>query len=686
MQARLVGIHANGQALLRWAPVNFGSWQRGISQGYRLERYTIVSNGSELPSAQILASKLVLVSRLLPQSEQVFEAMSDTSNVAGVAGAAIYEDSVQVVVSTGDELIRAISTSQQNDTRYGLGLFAADASFNVAKAMALGYADNQVAANSVYEYRIQFFGADTTQSTGSWSKRIDTRIAESLPVLPMPAAEVNVKRVLLKWSKAGLDEYYSSYSIERSSDNGQSWQKRNQAPILPPETDQASNPDVLLYADTLDSEAITYQYRIRGHSIFGISASGSSTNAKSTPALLADKPAIEDVMPETGGAMLVKWTFPAVLEPQIKGFKVFRANAVDGNFQAISSLQTPSIRQYSDASPSHTNYYLVKAIDQYDREYASLALLGQPEDKTPPGKVSGLSGKINEAGLATLNWSHNAEEDLHGYRIFQADAATGDFIQVSESLVLGNTHTVQVALNTTAEKVYFKVLAVDFHENTSEFSNSLELQRPDIVPPANPLLAELELVSIGVGIKWAPSVSSDVVSHEVQRRSILSANWKSVAKFSSALNGDQVTIDTTKHDAADCEYRVLATDDAGLSSSSANMKINIPTIKRPLVTELKVESTVVDNNPAIKLVWEYGKEPLLRGFVVYRSEAGGPLRVHQQLDLSTFKPLGEAEKGREFYVWRDTQVKEGSSYQYQIVAKFLDGTASDMSVAVAKGL
>lgn len=47
-QVRLLGIHSNGQALLRWAPVDFKSWQQGRDQGYRLERYTVLNNGSTL--------------------------------------------------------------------------------------------------------------------------------------------------------------------------------------------------------------------------------------------------------------------------------------------------------------------------------------------------------------------------------------------------------------------------------------------------------------------------------------------------------------------------------------------------------------------------------------------------------------------------------------------------------------
>jgi len=347
-QVRLLGIHTNGQALLRWAPADFKSWQQGRDQGYRLERYTVLNNGRTLSVEQVSASKLVLATRLLPQSEAVFEQMSDTSNAAGVAGAALYEANLQVGVSTGDPFIRALSLSEQNDSRFGLGLVAADASFGVAVAMGLGFRDNSVAANSVYEYRIRFYSADTTQTSAAWLATIDTRQTQSLPALPAPATEINVKQVLLSWSKQGLDMYYTGYDVERSADNGSTWQKRNQERILPPETETALNPNAVFYTDTLESESITYQYRLRGHSIFGITALGTSNTAKSAPAPLAEKPAITEVERETGSQLRVKWSFPSSLNAQIKGFKIYRSPFVDGPFVALSGLTTATAVEAND--------------------------------------------------------------------------------------------------------------------------------------------------------------------------------------------------------------------------------------------------------------------------------------------------------------------------------------------------
>ncbi len=685
-QIRVLGIHASGKVLLRWAPSNFAIWKQGNQQGYRLERYTLVDNGNTLSSDQVLASRVVLNAHLIPATESTFLAMSDTSNAAGVAGAALYEDSVKVSVNTSDPFIQALSLNEQNESRFGLGLFAADASFAVAQAMALGYTDTQVAANSVYDYRVAIATAVTPTAPSPWSKSIDTRLTQALPALPVPSVKTNVKNVLLSWSKEGLDMYYTGYDVERSADNGVSWQKRNQHPVLPTEAEGSNAPNQVVYTDTLESTTITYLYRLRGMSIFGISQVGNTSNTKATAAALSESPSITEVSKANTGQLNITWTFPSNLNAQIKGFNVYRSALVDGSFVKIGGLLANTIRQYTDASPSHTNYYKIKAMDLQNNEVESFAMLGQPEDNTPPAKVSGLSGKIDPSGKVTLSWNANTDSDFNGYRIYQGDTPTGDFVQVNGENLKSNTFSTQISLNTTAKFTYFKVRALDFRQNLGEASDVSALALPDIVPPSQPLLVSVEPSGSGAQAKWIPSTSKDVVQYELQHRSLLKATWTTVASFDGNISGDQITLDTTLKDAADWEFRVVATDKAGLSSSSTTVSLVLQNVKRADLSGLKAESSVSNGKPLIKLSWEYPQDPLLKEFAVYRAENGGLVRLYQFLDLATFAPQAQVEQGKNYFVWFDAQSQSGNSYQYQIIAKFLDGSTSMMSGAVNKSL
>lgn len=87
-------------------------------------------------------------------------------------------------VTPGIKLKKTSCTNATSPSGGRLGLVVADASFPVAVAMGLVFRDNTVAANSVYEYHIRIYSADTTQTRAAWLATIDTRQTQSLPALP----------------------------------------------------------------------------------------------------------------------------------------------------------------------------------------------------------------------------------------------------------------------------------------------------------------------------------------------------------------------------------------------------------------------------------------------------------------------------------------------------------------------
>jgi len=94
--ALIGGVH-NGQVILRWAPQNIiASWQKGITQGYHLERVTVRQGTQTLTTQESSLSRVVLAARLQVESEEQLLLMADTSQAAGVAAAAIYQDSFNI--------------------------------------------------------------------------------------------------------------------------------------------------------------------------------------------------------------------------------------------------------------------------------------------------------------------------------------------------------------------------------------------------------------------------------------------------------------------------------------------------------------------------------------------------------------------------------------------------------------
>lgn len=258
-------------------------------------------------------------------------------------------------------------------------------------------------------------------------------------------------------------------------------------------------------------------------------------------------------------------------------------------------------------------------------------------------------------------------------------------MQVSEGTVSENAFSTQIAMNTLAEKAYFRVRAVDFRDNLGALSDPLELALPDVMPPAPPHLASVEPVKDGVKAVWSPSPSEDVTHYEVQRRSLLHPAWIPAATIaaSDTLSALQTTLDTELGGAADWESRVVATDEAGLTGicRPAGDPANP---RRAPADRLKAETTIADKKMVVKLSWEYPYDPLLHEFAVYRSDNGGPMRLVRYLELSAFPSVAVVEAGRGYFVWRDTQTEPGNAYQYRVAARFLDGSDSPLSAVASK--
>lgn len=688
---RITGVYYQGNNLLRWVPADFGTWRTGLSNGYRLQRFTLSTGGQALSASQRNASLRVLASRILPASEPTLEAMADTLDAAGVAAAAIYSDTFTVVSLGQDELTRASNETAENDNRYGFGLFAADADYRVAIASGLAFVDTSaLQSNAVYVYTLYFYDPGNPDSAGTalGSGSINTAQPLVLPAIPSPRMMVKGADVLLSWSKQGLDASYIGYLVERSDNNGSTWVRRNRTPLLATES-EAPNADnnTLFFTDTLSGTDTTYLYRIRGQSPYGFYGPASaSTSASAVAPELGIVPDIRSLQRTSSNGLQFSWSFPAESLAKIQGFKIYRSKDIDGPYIALGGLLGVNDTTYTDTSPLSSNYYVVRAVDLDGKEWESIPVLGQPADNTPPAAPAGLTGTIDRTGKVSLSWTKNAEADLLGYRVYSSNLPDTAFLQVTNQPTAANTYIDTVDLKTLSEKIYYKIMAIDQRQNNSGFSNVLMLERPDIVPPAQPLLVGVEPHNKGAKVSWLPSSSDDAEKHTLQRRPKGKTSWSSLNTWTDTLSQTQIWIDSTHTDEADWEYRVLAYDEVNLVSSSGIGSVRIANPKRTIVVGLKAESSFTDNQLAVKLTWEYPDDPRVHDFLIYRSIGTESFVIYKTIVIADNPALMTMPNGNKLYTCKDLEVDKGKTYRYQMVARFLDGVNSPQSVIVQQGL
>jgi fibronectin type 3 domain-containing protein len=275
-----------------------------------------------------------------------------------------------------------------------------------------------------------------------------------------------------------------------------------------------------------------------------------------------------------------------------------------------------------------------------------------------------LSGEISKEGIANLHWKKNAEPDLYGYRVYRANAAGEEFVQVSRKPVTDTTFTDTLEVKTLAKFVFYKLVALDKHFNPSGFSDFLELKRPDVIPPAPPSFTEVVSKTNGVYLVWNASPSEDVIRHELYRTEAGKEEWLQLSVFADTTTR---YTDISANAGSVYSYKVRAVDRGDLRTDSRPISAKkLDSGLRPGVASFR--ATADRSNQQIILRWTY-KETGVESFLLYRAEPGKPMRLYQTLD------------GKQTEL-TDTDLFINTLYQYRIKAVFKDGSESAFSKAL----
>src|SRR5690606_1035903 len=143
----------------------------------------------------------------------------------------------------------------------------------------------------------------------------------------------------------------------------------------------------------------------------------------------------------------------------------------------------------------------------------------QPADSIPPIAPVGLEGVIDSLGVVTVSWQANTEKDILGYRVFRKNIEKEEPVQLTVSPTELNSYSDTVQLKSLNGKVYYSVIAVDKRYNQSEFSKSLALEKPDVVPPSSPIFTKYSIEKGSVQLQWEPSPEENA-THNLYKKNI----------------------------------------------------------------------------------------------------------------------------------------------------------------------
>ncbi|GJM34680.1 MAG: hypothetical protein DHS20C18_36810 [Saprospiraceae bacterium] len=667
---------------VRWAPDHYRLWKAGIRHGYTLERRTMQRNGKLLTTKEQSSSLIILQKGVKPQPPEYWKAKIDSSDLVGIAAGTMYGENLEIADIAKGDYLQIYHANQQQDAQFGFGLFAADQSYSIALDMGLAFTDTEVAPGENYLYRV-YLDHDISGiivQTGVATGSIDHQ--EALPALYPIIAEFGDKQVQLMWNQEDFQTFYTSYEVERSDDFGLHFHSASDLPLVPT-TSPGMNSQNMFFRDHLPENFKPYIYRVRGKSIFDEYGPYSNTvQGKGIPDPLFIQMGITGINEMESGSLMVSWEFPDSLNYRLEGFDLFRANKKDGPFAKVNTTIIPNeYRAFKDTSAKGTNYYKVKAIDIYGHSYYTFAVLGQLSDAIPPAPPTGLKAEINLNGEVQLNWAPNSEDDVMGYRVFMSNSIDGNYAQLTSFYTLDTFYTFQANMNILNEIFFCKIIALDYRENYSDFSQPIEITRPDVIPPIAPLFKKIKPTPKGVFLQWVTSPSEDIQNHLLQRKAAFESNWTTLLYIEKEASITSF-LDSTGRKKFNYQYRILAIDEAGLKSSSKIFKSKpIDTGERSPIQAFDV--AIDRRNKLIILSWIYPSVSNLYEFVLYRSKGDdAPLRTYKQLTLTSQEISKELLLTGTHFNFIDHELSMDTNYTYQLIAKHKDGGYSPLSELV----
>ncbi|NOS90696.1 MAG: hypothetical protein HOP30_02130 [Cyclobacteriaceae bacterium] len=638
---------------LRWAPNDPTTWIMGNTNGYQIERYTIVRGNTLLSKPE-----KVILQTIRPKPVEQWQEDASVNRYSAIAAQAIYGKTFQVKVSNTSDLAQVMNQSREQEQRFSFALFAADQSFNTAKLSALGFQDSSVKIDERYLYRVSVLIGDekAKSDTALFYIGLKDSVRQTAPISLQ--AKFGDRHVQLRWPRFAVEREYTSFIVERAEAKGE-FKRINKLPLINTLAKEETHFQAM---DSLPQNGVEYLYRIRGLDAFGDLGPESEQVSGKGFKLLNATAAIKSAR-EKNETMVINWELSGDRN-SITGFSVERSRTVNGKFETVNNSNLSSLTfTYTDDRPLSTSYYRIKVLGENGQENFSFPYLAQLADSVPPMPPKGLKVVIDTSGRAKLSWISNTESDLLGYRVYRSNFSKSEYSQINRDPFLNSFYVDSININRLNSKVYYKLVAVDRRFNPSDFSEPVVVELPDIIPPLSPVIESIRSTSKGVRISWGPSASDDVVSYSLLRRVPSSGSWDTLKTFRA--QDSLVFTDRSVALGKEYQYTIVATDKSKLMSSlsqpAAGRLIN--NLIKPTISNIKIE--IDRSEKSITLRWSYNESNVTK-FLIYRSVNNEPLMLYKTVAGGKF-------------LFKDLNLMIRNLYKYRIKAVFDNGSENQFS-------
>ena len=661
--AILLQVHpAKDRIQLRWLVNDVYTWDKNRPSAYMIERHNIKRNGVVVPEPE---KKILTPRPLTPAAEEQWEALAQQNDYAAILAQALFGEDFEVSGFSADMISEIADRWEMTKQRYSFALYAADRCFECASLAGWGYEDREVLPGEYYLYRVYASGwGESGDSVAYGFAYTGTDESYDLPRPIDLVAQFGDRSVQLFWNVSLYQHLFTAYQVEKSDDDLQF------RPVGTPHT-PLDELDYTLFVDSLAENGKTCYYRVRGLSVFGeISEPSDTVSGKGIEALRISPAIVRTTILDSGGAE-IEWEFDEAGSPLLRSFELIRSDAESGPYETVAAEIPADIRWVNCSELKPVNYFRIAANSVNGTQTLSYPVLLMPVDSIPPAAPLGLAAQADTAGLVYLTWKANTEPDLHGYKLYRGNRDGEELISLITDVWPQTQYVDTVDLLNLNTHVYYALKALDYHYNQSDFSETIEVEKPLKVKPSAPIFTEFRSESDGITLQWIPSSSYGVARHTLYRREETGTENKVLAVFQ---NGDTTSLyKDTKIEGNKVYLYTLTAVSKWDVESDPSPEFRVAALPADAGEALKdLQASVDRDKQQIRLRWKNTAPEKVKTLRIYRSE--------NDAGLSLWKEAPPAET----QAIDALSLKSGNRYHYRIVVVMNDGGISSSEKITVK--
>lgn len=440
---------------------------------------------------------------------------------------------------------------------------------------SIAYVDSDLPPETEYYYRILVRDRDNLEVLSNEIRATTLPLGAPEPVSLYPPVERTMTSALLAWS-VSLDPNFTSYTLLRGTEPDVTF-LTGTAAVVYADAEQVSFDDTDLSADS------TYFYRVQVTNGDGLTSLSNEVEVKTLNVPDPDYPAPVSLYPPVDRAMTsISLVWSVNHDDDFESYTLLRGDAPGvtaeaGELLVVSTDSAEVAHTDSDLTPDTTYHYRVLVTDQDGftslSNELSVTTLAIPEPEAPT-RVSLYPPVELTMTSISLAWSINYDDNFSSYTLLRSDdpevaEEDGEVIVVKDDF---EDVTHEDIGHDPAQTRYYRVLVTN-GDGLSTLSNeimatTMSLPDPEAPSPVS-LYPPVEVTETSVSLAWSLSSDDDFAKYTVLRGDapgVDSDTGTPLAEYTSAFLVNHT--DTERPNGSTYYYRIMVTDDEGLSTLS----------------------------------------------------------------------------------------------------------------------